>query len=40
MIYFVILDYGNLRKKKSNEPNTLMSHFRNVHHNKGAFGSS
>ena len=31
MIYFVILNYGNVKNKLK----TLMSHHRNVHHIKG-----
>ena len=33
MIYFVILDYDNVRKK-SNKPKILMSHHRNVYYIK------
>ena len=34
MIYFVILNYGNVRKNKINQK-ILMSHHHNVHHIKG-----
>ena len=34
MIYFVIINYGNVKKKKK-KLKTLISHHRNVHHIKG-----